>query len=67
MKTFNFFGTILNGSEFVLYILFPSSVILIILTYIYFNAKLLFYSFELELDDTLLDKLDNKLLDKLED
>ena len=37
MNTFNVFGHIFNGLEFVTYILIPSAMVLMILIYIYFN------------------------------
>ena len=54
MKSLYFFWYYLNWLEFVTYVLIPSAMILVILTYIFFNIELLRFALNLELD--ILDK-----------
>jgi len=76
MKTFDFLWHTLNWLELVVYIIIPSSIILMILLYIYFNFELIKISFSF--DTSLYDKfskayknkklkdIDNEELNKLD-
>lgn len=59
MKTIYLFWTQFNWLEFVTYILIPTSIVLIILVYLYFNIKLLKLSLDFEID--FLEKIDKSL------
>ncbi|MDD2870664.1 MAG: hypothetical protein PHS49_01630 [Candidatus Gracilibacteria bacterium] len=59
MRTIYFFGYNLNGLEYVTYVIIPSSIVLVILVFIYFNLRLLRTSLNVSQDDK------NKFLDIL--
>lgn len=50
MNSLYFFWTQLNWLEFVTYVLIPTAMVLVILTYIYFNIELLKLSFNFEIE-----------------
>lgn len=50
MRTLYFFWYELNWLEFVTYILIPTSMILVILAYIYFNIEILKLTFNIEFE-----------------
>jgi hypothetical protein len=68
MNNFYVFWSTLNGLEFITYVLIPSAMLLIILVYIYFNARLIRLSIELNQEwfNKIYDKMDNDL-QKMED
>lgn len=54
MKSLDFFGHNLNGLEFTTYVLAPSSILLIVLVYLYFNYKVILFSLKLDNIDVVM-------------
>lgn len=63
MKNFVVFGYTLNWLEFVTYIIIPSSIILVILVYIFFNIRLIRLTMESNIE--FLDDIESQCNDKL--
>lgn len=64
MKTFNILWINLNWIEFVAYIIIPSSIIITILLYVFFNLREIRLTLEMEDSSDLIDKLDKELESK---
>ncbi len=65
MKNLYFFWFYLNWLEFVTYVIIPSSILLVILVYIYFNLKVFRLSMHLN-DDAKQKIIDEILIDDFE-
>ena len=62
MRNIYVFWAEFNGLEFVTYILIPSSILLVVLIYLYFNIRLLKLSFDFDI--SVLAKIDKNLEEK---
>jgi len=64
MHYINIFWSNFTGIEFVLYIIMPSSIVLVILTYILFNIRLIAFVFDYDI--FLYKDIRNKMEEKLQ-